>query len=32
VFGVFAEAQAAERAAAELAHATGWWTAAVGPV
>ena len=32
VFGVFAGPSAAERAAAELARGTGWWTAAVSPV
>ena len=31
VFGLFAERSAAERSAALLAEATGWWTAAVTP-
>jgi 4-diphosphocytidyl-2-C-methyl-D-erythritol kinase len=31
VFGLFAERSAAERSAALLAAATGWWTAAVTP-
>jgi 4-diphosphocytidyl-2-C-methyl-D-erythritol kinase len=32
VFGVFAGQDAAAAAAAQLAHGTGWWTAAVSPV